>query len=87
MSEEKQSIVSKKMLAFGFTAPFLFSVGGMIIAYFATTNSPQRIRMIALIVATFLGLITAIGSIFLVQRYINKNQGLNEDSSDNENED
>jgi len=87
MSEEKQSIVTKKMLAFGFTAPFLFSVGGMIIAYFATTNSSQKVRMIALIVATFLGLFTAIGSIFLIQRHINKNQETNNDNSNHNNVD
>ena len=66
MSEEKQSLVTKKMLAFGFIAPFLFSIGGMVIAYFSTMNSSQNVRMIALIVATFLGLLTAIGSIFLI---------------------
>ena len=86
MSEEKQSIITKKMLAFGFTAPFLFSVGGMVIAYFATTNSPPKIRMIALIVATFLGLFTAIGSIFLVQRYINKKQEMINENSNHKNE-
>ena len=79
MSEEKQSPVTKKMLAFGFIAPFLFSAGGMAIAYFATTNSSQKVRMIALIVATFLGLLTAIGSIFLIQKRINKNQDLNKE--------
>ena len=83
MSKEKQAVVTKKMLAFGFTAPFLFSIGGMVIAYFATTNSPQNIRMIALIVATFLGLFTAIGSIFLIQKHINKNQEMNKDPSEN----
>ena len=80
MSEEKQSMVTKKMLAFGFTAPFIFSIGGMVIAYFATTNSSQNIRMIALIIATFLGLLTAIGSIFLIQRRINKNQDLKKET-------
>ena len=83
MSKEKQSVVTKKMLAFGFTAPFLFSVGGMVIAYFATTNSPQNIRMIARIVATFLGLFIAIGSIFLIQKHINKDQEMNKDLSEN----
>ncbi|MCG3215181.1 MAG: hypothetical protein KAS63_00545 [Candidatus Heimdallarchaeota archaeon] len=72
MSEEKQSVITKRMLAFAFIAPFLFSGIGMVIAYFSTMNSMQNIRMIALIVATFLGLITAIGCIFLIQRQINK---------------
>ncbi|MHA1952583.1 MAG: hypothetical protein ACXAAM_03850 [Candidatus Heimdallarchaeaceae archaeon] len=70
--EEKDPIVTKKMLAFALTAPFLFSVGGMVIALFSTQNSPQKIRNIALIVATFLGLFVAIGSIFLIQKRINK---------------
>ncbi|MCG3220854.1 MAG: hypothetical protein H7641_05685 [Candidatus Heimdallarchaeota archaeon] len=70
--EEKDPIVTKKMLAFALTAPFLFSVGGMIIALFSTQNSPPKIRNIALIVATFLGLFVAIGSIFLIQMRINK---------------
>ncbi len=70
--EEKDPIVTKKMLAFALTAPFLFSVGGMIIALFSTQNSPQKIRNMALIVATFLGLFVSIGSIFLIQKRINK---------------
>ncbi|MCG3225792.1 MAG: hypothetical protein H7645_02655 [Candidatus Heimdallarchaeota archaeon] len=70
--EEKDPIVTKKMLAFALTAPFLFSVGGMIIALFSSQNSPQKIRNIALIVATFLGLFVSIGSIFLIQKRINK---------------
>ena len=70
--EKKSPIVTKKMYAFALTAPFLFSVGGMIIALFSTQNSPQQIRNIALIVATFLGLFVAIGSIFLIQKRINK---------------
>jgi hypothetical protein len=70
--EDKKPIVTKKMIAFGLTAPFIFSVGGMIIALFSTQNSPRNIRNIALIVATFLGLFVAIGSIFLVQRRINR---------------
>ena len=85
MSKVKQSAVTKKMLAFGFTSPFLFSIGGMVIAYFATTNSNPNVRIIALIVATFLGLLTAIGSIFLIQRYINKKQEKNKDISENNN--
>jgi len=80
MSEEKRSMVTKKMLAFGFAAPFIFSIGGMVIAYFATTNSSQNIRMIALIIATFFGLFTAIGSIFLIQRRINKNHNLKKET-------
>ena len=70
--EKKDPIVTKKMLVFALTAPFLFSVGGMIIALFSTQNSPSNVRNIALIVATFLGLFAAIGSIFLIQMRINK---------------
>ncbi len=70
--EKKESVVTKKMIAFALTAPFIFSVGGMVIALFSTQNSPPKIRNIALIVATFLGLFVAIGSIFLIQRRINK---------------
>ena len=69
---KKETIVTKKMLAFAFTAPFIFSGWGMVIAYFSTQNSPEKIRNIALIVATFLGLFIAIGSIFIIQRRINK---------------
>ena len=69
---KKESVVTKKMIAFGFTAPFIFSVGGMIIAFFSTQNSSTMIRNIALIIATFLGLFVAIGFIFLIQRRINK---------------
>jgi hypothetical protein len=69
---KKESVVTKKMIAFALTAPFIFSVGGMVIALFSTQNSPQHIRNIALIVATFVGLFVAIGSIFLIQRHINK---------------
>ena len=70
--EKKESVVTKKMIAFALTAPFIFSVGGMVIALFSTQDSPQKIRNIALIVATFLGLFVAIGSIFIIQRHINK---------------
>jgi len=72
MEEEKAPIITKKMLALGFTAPFIFSIGGMVIAYFATQNSPENIRNIALIVATFVGLFISIGVIFLMQWYINR---------------
>ena len=59
------------MLAFGFIAPFLFSIGGMVIAYLIAKNWSTKNRSIALIVATFIGLFVAIGSIFLIQRRIN----------------
>jgi len=72
MKEKRDSIVTKKMYAFAFTAPFLFSVGGMIIVLFTMQNSPQRIRNITLIIVTFLGLLLAVGSIFLIQLRINK---------------
>ena len=72
MSEKESPIVTKKMLALGFTAPFIFSIGGMVIAYFATVNASSKIRSISLIIATFLGLFIAIGVIFLMQWYINR---------------
>ena len=72
MGEEKQTIVTKKMMAFALIAPFLFCGIGMLIAYFTTINKPQNIQKIALIIATFLGLFIAISSIFLIQIFINK---------------
>ena len=72
MSEKESPVVSKKMLALGFTAPFIFSIGGMVIAYFATSNASSKTRSISLIIATFLGLLIAIGVIFLMQWYINR---------------
>jgi len=72
MSEKESPVVTKKMLALGFTAPFIFSVGGMAIVYFATKNLSSKIRSISLIVATFLGLLISIGIIFLMQWYINR---------------
>ena len=70
--EKNPPIITNKILALGFTAPFIFSVGGMVIAYFATQNSPENIRNIALIVATFVGLFISIGVIFLMQWHINR---------------
>ncbi len=72
MSEKESPVVTKKMLALGFASPFVFSVGGMVIAYFATQNLSSKIRSISLIVATFLGLLISIGIIFLMQWYINR---------------
>ncbi len=72
MEEDKPPIITKKILALGFTAPFLFSVLGMIIAYFATRTLSERIRNISLIVATFVGLFVSIGLIFLMQWHINR---------------
>ena len=72
MSEKESPVVTNKMLALGFTAPFIFSIGGMAIAYFATKNLSSKIRSISLIVATFLGLLISIGIIFLMQWYINR---------------
>ncbi len=71
MEEKKKPVVNKYMLAFGFIAPFLFSIGGMVIAYLIAKNWSTKNRSIALIVATFIGLFVAIGSIFLIQRRIN----------------
>jgi hypothetical protein len=70
--EKKPPIITNKILALGFTAPFIFSIGGMAIAYFATQNSTGNIRNIALIIATFVGLFIAIGVIFLMQWHINR---------------
>lgn len=72
MTEEKKPIISKYMIAFALISPFLFSVSGMLIAYFATRNSSSVIQKIALIVATFVGLFLAIGSIFVLQKIVNK---------------
>ena len=72
MSDKESPVVTKKMLALGFTAPFIFSIGGMGIAYLATKNLSSKIRSISLIVATFLGLLLSIGIIFLMQWYINR---------------
>ncbi len=72
MTEEKKPIISKYMIAFALISPFLFSVSGMLIAYFTTRNSSSTIQKIALIVATFVGLFLAIGSIFALQKIINK---------------
>jgi hypothetical protein len=80
MTEEKKPVVTKTMLAFALISPFLFSVGGMVIVLFATQNAPSNIRSIALIVVTFAGLFIAIGSIFIIQRRINKKLAQNEKS-------
>ena len=72
MSEKESHVVSIRMLALGFTAPFIFSIGGMVIAFYATANAPAKIRNISLIIATFLGLFISIGVIFLMQWRINK---------------
>ncbi|MCE7746913.1 MAG: hypothetical protein GPJ51_00835 [Candidatus Heimdallarchaeota archaeon] len=72
MSEKESPVVTKKMLFLGFASPFIFSIGGMAIAYFATKNLSSKIRSISLIVATFLGLLISIGVIFLMQWHINR---------------
>jgi len=72
MEERQSPVITKNMLAFGFIAPFLFSIGGMAIAYFVAKNWSSKNRGIALIVATFLGLAVAIGAIFTIQWRINK---------------
>ena len=78
---KKSPIITNKILALGFTAPFIFSIGGMVIAYFATQNSPENIRSIALIVATFVGLFISIGVIFLIQWHINRKIRKTEDQN------
>ncbi|MHA1199189.1 MAG: hypothetical protein ACTSQF_07550 [Candidatus Heimdallarchaeaceae archaeon] len=72
MEEDKPQVITKKILALGFTAPFIFSIGGMVIAFFATKNLPEKTRNIALIVATFIGLFVSIGVIILMQWHINR---------------
>ena len=72
MTEEKKPIISKYMIAFAFISPFLFSVSGMLIAYFSTRNSSSNTQKIALIVATFVGLLLAIVSIFALQKIVNR---------------
>lgn len=67
MEEDKPPIITKKILVLGFTAPFIFSIGGMLIAYFATQHLSESTRNIALIIATFIGLSLSIGVIFLMQ--------------------
>lgn len=66
------SIISKKMLIIAFTAPFLFGVIAIIIAFFATVNFSELVRAISLVTAAFLGLGLSIIIIFLMQRNINK---------------
>ncbi len=66
------SVVSKKMFAIAFTAPFVLSISFMAIAYFATLNASDTVQTISLVVATFLGLGLSIGIIFLMQKIINK---------------
>lgn len=72
MEEEQAPIITKKILAFGFTAPFIFSISGMVIAYFATKNLSEQTRNISLIIATFIGLFISIGVIFLMQWHIKR---------------
>jgi len=72
MEEDKPPVITKKILALGFTAPFIFSIGGMVIAYFSTRNLSEKIRNISLIVATFVGLFVSIAVIFLIQWHINR---------------
>jgi len=72
MTEEKKTIISKHMIVFALISPFLFSVSGMLIAYFSTRNSSSTTQKIALIAATFVGLFLAIGFIFILQKIINR---------------
>ena len=79
MEDTQPPVITKKILALGFTAPFIFSIGGMIIAFFATRNLSEKVRNIALIVATFVGLFMSIGVIFLMQWHINRKVEKTED--------
>ena len=72
MEESKPPIITKKILALGFAAPFILSIGGMAIAFIATKNLSEKTRNIALIIATFVGLFLSIGLIFLMQWHINR---------------
>ena len=67
MEEDKPPIITKRILILGFTAPFIFSIGGILVAYYATQHLSESTRNIALIVATFIGLLLSIGLIFLMQ--------------------
>ena len=66
------TVISKKMLAIAFTAPFVLSISFMAIAFFATLNASDTVQTISLVVATFLGLGLSIGIIFFMQKRINK---------------
>ena len=76
------SVISKKMIAIAFTAPFALSMSFMAIAFFATLNATDIVQTISLVVATFLGLGLSIGIIFFMQRKINKKlDGLEKEST------
>lgn len=86
MEEDKPPIITKRILILGFTAPFIFSIGGILVAYYATQHLSESTRNIALIVATFIGLLLSIGLIFLMQwnikRKLKKAEGSKIEKSD-----
>ncbi|MFW9851340.1 MAG: hypothetical protein ACFFDS_00170 [Candidatus Thorarchaeota archaeon] len=72
MTEEEKPVISKFMIILAFVSPFLFSICGMLIAYFTTRKSSSTVQKIALVVATSIGLFLAIGTIFALQKIINR---------------
>jgi len=72
MTEKEKPVISKYMIILALIFPFLFSVIGMLIAYFATRKSSSTVQKIALVVATFIGLFLAIGAIFALQKIVNR---------------
>ena len=73
MTEKKTEFtVTKKMLTYGIVSPIVFSTMGMVIAFFATKESPAQIKAIAIIAGTSSGLFLSIIGLFIVQKIINK---------------
>lgn len=76
MTDKKTEFkVTKKMLAYGLVAPIVFSITGMVIAFFATKESPTQIKAIAIIVGTCTGLFLSITGLLIIQKIINKKVG------------
>lgn len=76
--QKKSQIVSKRLIFLAMAAPFLFSIGFMLIAFLATLNASNFTQDISLIIATFVGLGSSIGFIFLLQKRINKRIATNQ---------
>ncbi len=76
MTDKKTEFyVTKKMLAYGLVAPIIFSIIGMLIAFFATKESPTQIKAITIIAGTCAGLFLSITGLFIIQKIINKKVG------------
>jgi len=76
MTEKKTEFnVTKKMLAYGLVSPIIFSIVGMVIAFFATKEAPTQIKAIAIVAGTCAGLFLSITGLFIVQKIINKKVG------------